>query len=398
MRRSESSHPFVLLVLALLTGLVISSCSTIKLQQPIPNEFAREAQRLQWTGSNTTENEISPPLEEAWRYNAAAGFGRDAAVVIGGTVLVANRRGEIHQISTDRGKKTGTISFGSAIESSPAIQEDQIFVASVLGRRTVMSFDLLKGIKRWSIDTESVYAGLIRISNLVIAADSEGRIRSFEAATGDSVWTYSCGNEGSGYLSTPVTDGNSIFAVDEKGCLASLDVATGTVHWTVEIGLAAEEPLTLFDDRLFVPTTRGTLIAIDSRSGKELWRYVMHDETTRLASPAVRNDQLVFGASDRTVTSLDPDSGTRQWLFEGGGVFAASPLLTPSLVYIGGMDRILYVLDANTGEVIWHKELRGRIKSAPVLANSTLIVLSEPRFVYGFREADRSAMIEGTVK
>jgi outer membrane protein assembly factor BamB len=57
------------------------------------------------------------------------------------------------------------------------------------------------------------------------------------------------------------------------------------------------------------------------------------------------------------------------------------------------MGRMLYVFNRSTGALDWEAELKGRIKSGMVVRNGYLVVLTEPRFVYGFKMESANAVI-----
>jgi len=54
----------------------------------------------------------------------------------------------------------------------------------------------------------------------------------------------------------------------------------------------------------------GNLYAVDSRSGRELWRFATGDEVK--SSPSIAGDTVVFGSFDGNVYGLDAKTGSER--------------------------------------------------------------------------------------
>jgi outer membrane protein assembly factor BamB len=111
-------------------------------------------------------------------------------------------------------------------------------------------------------------------------------------------------------------------------------------------------------DRLYVQCDndeKSFLVAIDKKSGDELWR-VVRDETTNYSTPLVwRNKQrteLVLGG--KKVRSYDPATGKVLWeLAVGGYCWCASPVGDEEHVYVGpaGKPGVIAVKAGASGEL-----------------------------------------------
>ena len=370
---------------SLLLILLFSGCNALQLGQPLRVEPG------DWTtagGSgarmNTTDADLTPPLERAWRYDADGAFGPAAAVAADGMLIVATKKGEIHAVDIETGRRRGLGNLKEPVTGSPVLTNRILYAPIADGKRTLIAYDIERGARAWSARLGPVEAGLLLDGGTLVAAGLDGRVHGLDPASGEARWT-ATPDSAAGFFAAPVTLAEGQVAVaDDRGRVTALDVQTGATLWTRDIGLPVYETPASGDGRLFVPTTRGYLVALDAATGETVWAFETGDATVRFSPPAVAAGRVVVGASDGRLRSLDAATGEERWSFVADGNFAAAPLVAGAVVYVGGMDETLYALDAGTGEVLWQAELDGRVKSEPLLHKNTLIILGEPKYVYAF--------------
>ena len=328
---------------------------------------------------------LMPPLEEVWVYNAHAGFGAASPLIWHDVVLVGTLRGEIHAIDRATGGKRGTEEFGEAIEGSPVLHGDVLYVPSAWGGRAVTAYNVRTGATRWRFEGPPVEAGLLILGDRLIAADLEGTVRALDAQTGEVLWEQALASGSTGVYAAPLAVDDRILVADDQGHAVLLAAATGEVLWTRRLPAPVYRTPATDGQRLFVPTTRGRVVALDAGDGRAVWTHALPDTTVRFTAPAYRSGSVVVGTSDGRLYSLAAATGDVQWEASVGEALVATPLLADGVVYVGGMDRHLYALDARTGEEIWTYELKGRVKSPMAARDGFLVVLTEPRLVYGFK-------------
>ncbi len=137
------------------------------------------------------------------------------------------------------------------------------------------------------------------------------------------------------------------------------------------------EPVVL-GDRMFVPLNdRDKLVALDIRTGHELWTYYA-DAPVRLA-PAAWRDRGYFVSDDASLYCLRAEDGGLDWKFRGapsdrkvlgnGRLISAwpargGPVIRDGIVYFAAsiwpfMGTFIHALDAATGKVIWTNDGTG---------------------------------------
>ncbi len=131
--------------------------------------------------------------------------------------------------------------------------------------------------------------------------------------------------DGHGYASsTPVSDGQSVFVFFGKSGVFSLDLA-GKIQWHAEVGDglngwgSAASPI-LHGNLVIINASveSGSLIALDKRTGKEVWRAGGIKEswnTPVLATTPDGKTELVVAIFGK-VLGFDPDKGTQLWSCE----------------------------------------------------------------------------------
>jgi outer membrane protein assembly factor BamB len=333
---------------------------------------------------NAVADRIEPPLEIAWDFDARAGFGLVSPLVIGDVVLVATRKGEVHAIDIATGKRVGQADFGDSIEGTPIYEDGILVVPLAWGGVALHAHDLLLGNRKWRVRGAPVSTGLVVHGGSVIAGDVEGYLRAYDIETGSEMWSRQL-DERSGIYSTPVVSGDRLVAANDRGHVAALDGSTGSLLWSADAEAPVQVSLAANDETVFVATTRGQLRALDLTTGSVVWVFDLPRSAVYLTASALGEQDIVFGASDGFVRSVNIDDGTLRWSTDVSAAVTAPPVLTDHLAYVGTMEGSLIALRRTDGSAAWEEELAGRMKSAFAVKESRLIVLSEPRLVSLFQ-------------
>src|SRR5690606_23270130 len=107
-----------------------------------------------------------------------------------------------------------------------------------------------------------------------------------------------------------------LYAATGFGTVVALDSATGKVLWTKNIGVPVRASPTAVDDKVFVVTTEGHVYALAGYDGGELWTFRGIPERTSIISnpsPAVEGGVVVVPYPSGELVALRADDGTPVW-------------------------------------------------------------------------------------
>ena len=332
--------------------------------------------------------------------------------------------------------------------SSPIVWGDRIFVTSQVGANP------LKPGRHPALVLGPEAAGRDRPLGgsrpTASAAKIELVVAAFQRSDGRALWEYrldavaplSNVHHEKHNLATPspVTDGERVYAWFGNGQLVALDM-NGKPLWTRHIGRDyavfdldwghASSPV-LHQDRLILLSFQETsahLVALDKRSGKEVWKVVrergLKSYSTPLVVETAKGPELIVNASER-VEAYSPVTGKLLWQFDEqnrfpvpmpvyndgvlylsrgyrsspymavrtggsgeisktqvvwrvptGGPYISSLVYYDGLIYMATELGIVTCIDAKTGELVWRERLGGFYSASPVAGDGKIYLVSE---------------------
>ncbi|HXR19921.1 MAG TPA: outer membrane protein assembly factor BamB [Steroidobacteraceae bacterium] len=160
------------------------------------------------------------------------------------------------------------------------------------------------------------------------------------------------------------------------------------------LGVAVE------DQRAFAASYKGTVVAYESASGKELWQRSVHSPLS--AGPAVANGLLVVGSSKGDVIALSPQDGAPRWRVRINAEILSAAAIGAGLVVVRGVDGKLHGLSAKDGSENWvvdqqvpRLSLRGT--SRPILVGDLIVCGFDNGRVVGVAAGNGSTAWETSV-
>ena len=132
------------------------------------------------------------------------------------------------------------------------------------------------------------------------------------------------------HQTTPLVHDGVMFLANPGNVVQAIEAATGDVIWVYraqlpeDVRAGATRTLALYGDKVFLATADAALVALDARTGAEVWRTVKTDYTQGFrqnAGPVVANGVVITGTNgcDRYteqtcfITGHDPDTGEELW-------------------------------------------------------------------------------------
>jgi outer membrane protein assembly factor BamB len=325
--------------------------------------------------------------------------------------------------------RTGSNAFVAAIGGG------WVVVAPQYG--PLIGLDLATGEERWRFQLEEGQgpeAGTIAGDTLFVGTSfpSEGAVDppvvyALELASGRQRWRTVLDPGTDLQWAAPVVAGRQVLVADTlshsgsapTSHLHALDADTGRRRWKADLhapeqGFFAEPPV-VAGDRAYLATASRMLVAVDTRSGREVWR----DEEGFPLVTGVRAGLVIALIGDRLV-GFDSATGARRWqtpvgsgageqwavldgdtvLATGGGVVAVDaatgaarwrvatgdaagrPVASGERVYVAARNRLV-ALDRATGGEAW-TSARLRLATAPVVASGRVVTATRDGTLLGF--------------
>ncbi len=191
------------------------------------------------------------------------------------------------------------------------------------------------------------------------------------------------GSSRNGYLvSQPVAAAGRVYTIDVSSEVRAFNVNTGEQIWSVDLTPENEDSKSVangglaFDNNiLFATTGLAELTAIDSASGKILWRQPVSSPLR--TAPTVSQGRVLTVPVDNRLTVLSAKDGKMAWMYEGLNESAAllggaSPAIADGIAVAAFTTGDLIAFDLERGRTIWSENL-SRIRRGDMMAGITSV-------------------------
>lgn len=270
----------------------------------------------------------------------------------------------------------------------------------------------------WRVPLGPSYSGPIVAADRVFVTQTRDKkeeiVQALDRKTGKELWraqwegsitvpAYARGN-GEWIRSTPAYDGDSLFVAGIRDVLVCFDAATGKERWRVDFVDRYQTPLPPFgcacsplvDDQAVYFQGGASLVKLDKKTGKTLWRVLPHkssaNDGTAVSSPVLVNlaglRQLVV-QHPKLLAGVDLDTGKVLW---SGAVpaFRNTNIVTPTIFQdsvlssaFGGRTILFRVTHENQqwqAEQAWDYKEQGYMSTPVVIGEHAYMLLRNQRF------------------
>ncbi|MDA3861446.1 MAG: PQQ-binding-like beta-propeller repeat protein [Melioribacteraceae bacterium] len=206
----------------------------------------------------------------------------------------------------------------------------------------------------------------------IYVADYTGLVSCFNIQ-GKLLWDYDTFGDITG---KPSIVGNKFIVSTVQGELTILDAQNGDQIETIGFDEYLIAPPVIYDHKgaknFIIPkhTKSNSAVILASASGKiysydletlqELWT---NEEATDMieVAPMVLGNQIIFGSWDTHLYSIDANSGTTIWKWQGNESFyyspaACKPVTDGKYLYFTTPDKMVYAVDLRQGTTKWKKK------------------------------------------
>ena len=139
---------------------------------------------------------------------------------------------------------------------------------------------------------------------------------------------------------------------------------------------------------------RGTLVAVDSRTGKERWSFKTHGKIR--SAPTISGSAVYFGATDGKLYRLSAPTGALEWdtPYATQGAITSTPTVSGGRVLFQNNENRTYAVDAKTGSYLWDQgrprasEMTMRGEGGVIVDNGTVYAGYDDGFLSAIRLED----------
>lgn len=202
----------------------------------------------------------------------------------------------------------------------------------------------------------------------VYAATRGGRIRAFDARTGESIWDTETDSPLSG--GPGIGDGLVLLGTSDGEVLA-LDEKEGTIEWRARVSSEVLSAPQAQGGIAVVRTIDGKLFGLSTDDGTRLWVYDRTAPVLTLrgtSSPALAEGAAIAGFDSGQVVAIAMDNGQALWEtrvavprgrteLERMVDIDADPIIDDKTVYAVTYQGQIAALKLFSGEVIWRREM-----------------------------------------
>lgn len=301
-------------------------------------------------------------------------------------IYVFDSNGEIKSISKN-GKKTWSNKLDTNISTGITLGFNKLLLSSSDGN--VFCLEKSSGEILWQYSTEGeILAPPTTDGDIVAIQNIDGRVTAVDLDSGKFRWDYRSviPNLTLRGTSEPSFYEGFLFVGFANGNLAKIEPRSGVTQWEIPITTSKEtseiKRIVDIDGNFvfsggiaFVATFQGDIAALDTRSGRFIWKEKISTANDLLSS---RGKVILIDEKDQVI-AYSQNNGDLEWINKDFYLRElTSPKKMKSLIVYGDFQGYLHVLDTNQGEQVARQRIsRSKIISVSVEEETVLALDSK---------------------
>lgn len=288
--------------------------------------------------------------EVIWQVKLSAPLNKRSALLSGGItlageqLLISSENAEVLALKVTDGNLLWRQMVGGEVISRPLVDQGLVLVHTNNG--LLEALDQQSGQPRWQQSLDIPLLSLRGSSNpvassegIMVVGGKNGRVNALSLDQGELLWQQQIAQPTgtteidrlNDVAATPVIIDNRVLALSYHGTLSALALHSGQVMWQRPISSASD--FIVVGHQLYLVDQADNVIAVDSRSGVELWRQsaLRHRQLT---SPVLYQGALVVGDAQGYLHGLSVEDGQliAQQKLDSSGFYTAAIVAGDRLV------------------------------------------------------------------
>ncbi len=211
----------------------------------------------------------------------------------------------------------------------------------------------------------------VAAGSLILAATTNRIIMALSQETGERYWEH----RKRGPLSVPpVVDGDMLFVAtsDVKARIYGLRVRDGRKVWEKKYPAVAV-PMLIHEGQLVLATEGGTIYALATDDGRELWATRLRGQPT--AAPVIVGDRILVATAQDSLFALSADQGEVVARIGLGGQASAVPAVEGERIYVPLQNGEMVALAGLDLDEEWRVQTDGPILAPPAVDSERNVYL-----------------------
>lgn len=375
--------PFVLMGAVSTSGLLaqeaaVSTDSSEKASDPGWLVFRGDA-----GSSGVAKSSLPTDLDVLWEYKVPQGA-FDGTAVIAQTsndtkmVFIGDMDGVLHAIDLTTGEKKWNLKTTLGFSSSAAYRDGRLYIGDLDGFLYCIDES---GTLKWKFETEGEISSSANFfEGQVLIGSQDTRIYLVDAKTGKEIWQHETPDQIQCSLTLA---GDRAFVAGCDGFLHVINLKDGKEVGKVDIHSPTQSTPAVLGDKVYFGTEQAEFLAVNWKEVKGAWAFSDDKGPAAVRGcAAVTDGHVVFGARNRQVYSLNPETGKPNWTRTLKAKVDSSPVIVGDRVFVGSTDGRLYGLSLENGEIVWEKQFNGGFLSSPAVAFDRLVIATDRGVVY----------------
>lgn len=214
------------------------------------------------------------------------------------------------------------------------------------------------------------------INDLVVFGNQQGTVTALSLQTGKEKWKFK--TNGSIYSSPDVHENKIVFGSADGYVYCIND--KGRELWKLKTGAAVLGCPTIENNIVYIGGSDHSFRAIELKTGKEIWNFNGLSGPV-VSKPVINNNDIIFGAWDTYLYSLNKTTGNLNWKWGNGSSVrnyspaACIPVIKDNIIYVVAPDRYLSAIDAANGQTLW--------RTNELTVRESIGISADGNFIYG---------------
>lgn len=237
---------------------------------------------------------------------------------------------------------------------------------------------------------------------VVFAMDARSRVSAITLDKGDRLWRQDLAPKDSGdgtYGGGLAYDSGTLFVTSGFGQIIALDAKTGEEMWRRPLPAPVRGAPTVRGGRILLITVDNQTLALSTEDGRDLWTHSGLSEMAAMVggtSPAVDGNTVISAYTSGEVFALRIENGTTVWSDVLAGIkrtdqvgtmtdIRGLPVVFDGRVFAAGNSDLVAAIDLRSGRRVWQRDV-GSIHT-PWIAGDYLYLLTNTPELVGFEAA-----------